>query len=296
MRSLLLLSAVLLTAAVPPKKLPTPSDIVAAAPASAWRTIAPDNLMIMDLASGGRIVVQLAPEFAPVHVANIKALARGRYWDGATIYRLQDNYVAQWGLNESDRPWPKGITAKPPPEYTRSLKGLNIKPLGYPDDYAPAAGFWQGWPVAYSPKAGWATLTHCYASVGVGRDLAPDTGTGGELYAIIGQSPRQLDRNIALVGRVIEGIDRLSSLPRGPAPMGFYPDKAQNVPIAKIRMASDMPAADRPSYEYLDTDSVSFTRYLQVKANRHDDFYQVPAGGVDLCNVNVPVRKRGLTG
>ena len=292
MRSLLLLSAVLLTAAAPPKKLPTPGDIVAAAPASAWRTIAPDNLMVMDLANGGRIVVQLAPEFAPVHVDNIKALARGNYWDGATIYRLQDNYVAQWGLNESDKPWPAGVTAKPPAEYTRTLKGLKIKPLGYPDDYAPAAGFWNGWPVAYSPKAGWATLTHCYGSVGVGRDLAPDTGTGGELYAIIGQSPRQLDRNIALVGRVIEGIDRLSSLARGPAPMGFYADKAQYVPIAKIRLASDMSAAERPSYEYLDTDSPSFARYLQVKANRHDDFYQVPAGGVDLCNVNVPVRKK----
>ena len=292
MRSLLLLSAVLLTAAAPPKKLPTPGDIVAAAPASAWRTIAPDNLMVMDLANGGRIVVQLAPEFAPVHVDNIKALARGNYWDGATIYRLQDNYVAQWGLNESDKPWPAGVTPKPPAEYTRTLKGLKIKPLGYPDDYAPAAGFWNGWPVAYSPKAGWATLTHCYGSVGVGRDLAPDTGTGGELYAIIGQSPRQLDRNIALVGRVIEGIDRLSSLARGPAPMGFYADKAQYVPIAKIRLASDMSAAERPSYEYLDTDSPSFVRYLQVKANRHDDFYQVPAGGVDLCNVNVPVRKK----
>jgi peptidylprolyl isomerase len=292
MKAALLLPLIALAAAAPPKKLPTPSDIVAAAPASDWRTIAPENLMVMDLAKGGRIVVQLAPEFAPVHVANIKALARGNYWDGATIYRLQDNYVAQWGLNESDKPWPAGVTAKPPAEYTRPLKGLKINPLGYPDDYAPAAGFWNGWPVGYSPKAGWATLTHCYASVGVGRDLAPDTGTGGELYAIIGQSPRQLDRNIALVGRVVEGIDRLSSLPRGPAPMGFYADKAQYVPIAKIRLASDMPVGERPSYEYLDTDSQSFARYLHVKANRHDDFYQVPAGGVDLCNVNVPVRKK----
>ena len=84
-----------------------------------------------------------------------------------------------------------------------------------PDPYAPAAGFADGWPVGYSPKAGWATLAHCYGSVGVGRDLAPDTGTGGELYAVIGHGPRQLDRNIALVGRVVEGIDRFSTLPRG---------------------------------------------------------------------------------
>jgi peptidylprolyl isomerase len=220
------------------------------------------------------------------------ALARGGYWDGATVYRVQDNYVAQWGLNESDKPWPKGVTAKPPAEYTRALKGLAITSLGSPDPYAPNAGFADGWPVAYSAKAGWADLVHCYATVGVGRDLSPDTGTGGELYAVIGHAPRQLDRNIALVGRVIDGVDRLSSLPRGTEALGFYKDKAQYVPIASIRLASDMPASERPSYEYMDTRSATFARYLKVRANRHDDFYIRPAGGVDLCNVQVPVRKK----
>ena len=293
MRTLFLLTAAaLLIGAAPAKKLATPTDIVDAAPASAWKTIPADDLLVMDLANGGRIVIQLAPAFAPVHVANIKALARGHYWDGATVYRVQDNYVAQWGLNESDKPWPAGVTAKPPAEYTRPLKGLTIKPLGSPDAYAPAAGFADGWPVAYSPKEGWADLTHCYASVGVGRDLSPDTGTGGELYAVIGNAPRQLDRVIALVGRVVDGIDKLSSLPRGTEALGFYKDKAQYVPIASIRLASDMTAAERPSYEYMDTGSASFARYLQVRANRHDDFYIRPAGGVDLCNVQVPVRKK----
>jgi peptidylprolyl isomerase len=110
---------------------------------------------------------------------------------------------------------------------------------------------------------------------------------------VIGQAPRQLDRNIALVGRVIDGIDRLSTLPRGTEALGFYKDKAQDVPIASVRLASEMPAAERPSYEYMDTRSASFARYLQVRANRHDDFYIRPAGGVDLCNVQVPVRKKG---
>jgi peptidylprolyl isomerase len=248
--------------------------------------------MVMDLKDGGRVVIQLAPSFAPVHVRNIKALARSSYWDGATIYRVQDNYVAQWGLNDSDKPWPAGVNAKPPAEYWRKLKGLSIKPLGYADQYAPAAGFADGWPVAYSPKAGWATLTHCYGTVGVGRNLAPDTGTGGELYAIIGQPTRHMDRNLAIVGRVVDGIDRLSSLPRGTEALGFYKDKAQYVPIASIRLATQMAAAERPSYEYLDTKSASFARYLYLKANRHDDFYTIPAGGVDLCSVPVPVRKK----
>jgi peptidylprolyl isomerase len=237
-------------------------------------------------------VVQLAPAFAPVHVANIKALANGNYWDGATVYRVQDNYVAQWGRNDSDKPFPAGVIAKPPAEYTRSLKGLAIKPLGYADPYAPGAGFADGWPVAYSRKAGWANLAHCYASVGVGRDLSPDTGTGGELYAIIGHAPRQLDRVIAVVGRVVDGIDKLSSLPRGTEALGFYKDPSMYVPIASIRLASAMPAAERPAYEYMDTGSATFAKYLHVRANRLDDFYIRPAGGVDLCNVQVPVRKK----
>jgi len=293
MRLLLLVAAAaLLVGAAPPKKLLTPTDIVAQAPASAWKTIPADDLLVMDLANGGRVVIQLAPAFAPVHVANIKALARGNYWDGATVYRVQDNYVAQWGLNESEKPWPKGVVAKPPAEYTRPLKALKITRLGSPDPYAPGAGFVDGWPVAYSAKAGWADLVHCYGSVGVGRDLSPDTGTGGELYAVIGQAPRQLDRNIAVVGRVIDGIDRLSSLPRGTEALGFYKDKAAYVPIARIRLASEMLAASAPSYEYMDTASPAFAQYLHVRANRHDDFYIRPAGGVDLCNVQVPVRKK----
>jgi peptidylprolyl isomerase len=288
-----LLSAALLIGAAPaPEKLQTPTDIVAAAPAAAWKTIDPDKLIVMDLAGGGRVVIQLAPEFAPVHVANIQALARSGYWDGATIYRVQDNYVAQWGLNDSGKPWPAGVAPKPPAEYTRALKGLSVTPLGSPDAYAPGAGFADGWPIAYDSKAGWANLAHCYGSVGVGRDLSPDTGTGGELYAVIGNAPRQLDRVIAVVGRVVDGIDRLSSLPRGTEALGFYKDKAQYVPVARIRLASDMLAAERPAYEYLDSASPSFARYLHVRANRHDDFYIRPAGGVDLCNVQVPVRKK----
>jgi peptidylprolyl isomerase len=293
MRSLFLLAAAAtLMGAAPAKKLLTPGDVVASAPSSAWKTISPDDILVMDLQNGGRIVIQLAPAFAPVHVANIKVLARSDYWKGASVYRVQDNYVAQWGQNESDKPWPAGVTAKPPAEYVRSPKGLLIKELGSPDPYAPQAGFVDGWPIAYSSKGGWADLAHCYGSVGVGRDLSPDTGTGGELYAVIGHATRQLDRNIALVGRVIDGIEHLSSLPRGTEALGFYKEKSQDVPVARIQLASEMSPQDRPAYEYMDSSSAAFARYLQIRANRHDDFYIRPAGGVDLCNVQVPVRKK----
>lgn len=292
MRALLLVSSVLFIAAAPPARPKTPSEIVAAAPASAWRDIDPDDLLVMDLGNGGRVVIQLAAQFAPVHVANIRALAKGGWWSGASIYRVQDNYVVQWGNNESTKPLPQGVVAKPPAEYHRALKGLSVRPLGYADDYAPRAGFASGWPIAYDPKVGTANLTHCYAYVGVGRDLSPDTGTGGELYAVIGHAPRHLDRNIAVVGRVIEGIERMSALPRGTEALGFYKEASQNVPISSVRLGSEIPAGERPAFQAMDTMSATFAAYLKVRANRDDDFFIRPAGGVDLCNVQVPVRRK----
>ena len=277
-----------LTAAAPPKKL-TPTDAVNAAPDAAWRTIPPEDLLVMTLDGGGRVVIQLAPGFAPVHVSNIRKFAAQDYWRGAAVYRVQDNYVAQWGINEAKRALSAGAVAKPPHEYTRNARGLPITPLGSPDPYARSVGFSRGWPVALYAD-GTASLTHCYGTVGVGRDLHPDTGTGGELYAAIGHAPRQLDRNIAIVGRVISGIEQLSALPRGSEAMGFYKEGFVAKSIAGITLASAMPAERRPSFQYLDTASPAFARYLRIKKNRDDDFYRVAAGGVDLCNAPVPVR------
>ena len=290
MRLSLSVAALALLAAAPPPKYATPTGVIAESKPSEWQAILADDLMVIDLKDGKRIVVQLAPLFAPVHAANIRALAKSGYWQGAAIYRVQDNYVAQWGNNESTKPLPAGVVKKPPAEYHRSLRGLRITPLGSSDSYAPAVGYTAGWPVAYDPKAGIANLPHCYGSVGVGRDLSPDTGMGGELYAAIGHGPRSLDRVIAVVGRVVGGIEHLSSLPRGTEALGFYKERSSDVPIADVRLASMLPDAERPRFEYLRDTSVSFARWLQVKKNRRDEFYIRPAGGVDLCNAQVPVR------
>jgi peptidylprolyl isomerase len=270
-----------------------PSEVVARSTAADWRPIDPDNLLVMDLADGARVIIELAPDFAPVHVANIRAFARGGWWNEATIYRVQDNYVAQWGNGDAEVALPVGVVRTPPAEYDRDLAGLALRPLGFPDSYAPMAGHSNGWPIAWDPENGRAWLTHCYGSVGVGRDLSPDTGTGGELYAVIGHAPRHLDRNIATVGRVIEGIGFLSARPRGTGNLGFY-DSARGetpIPIRAIRLASDMPAAERPRFEVMRSESEAFSAFVTGRANRGGTFFIRPAGGVDLCNVNLPVRR-----
>ena len=292
MRPIFLVPAIALIAAAPAPEAKTPSEIVASAPSNAWRDIPADDLLLVQLRSGGNVAIQLAPLFAPVHVANIRALARAGWWTGSAIYRVQDNYVVQWGNNESEKPIPAGVVAKPPAEYHRSLRGLNVRALGYSDPYAPRAGFANGWPMAYDPQRGVANLTHCYGSVGVGRGLSPDTGTGGELYAVIGHGPRHLDRNIAVVGRVIDGMERFSALPRGTEALGFYKERSQDVQIATAVLASQLEPAQRPTFQYMDTGSASFGAYVRARANRQDDFFIRPAGGVDLCNAAVPVRRK----
>ena len=134
---------------------------------------------------------------------------------------------------------------------------------------------------------------HCYGMVGVGRGMSPDTGSGAELYTVIGHAPRHLDRNIALVGRIVEGIEHLSSLPRGSGALGFYTaeEADKRTPILSVRVASDLPASEQPSFEYLSTEGQTFARYADARANRRDPFFIAPAGGADICNIPVPVRR-----
>nr|WP_047166889.1 peptidylprolyl isomerase [Sphingomonas sp. Y57] len=279
-----------LGASTPPAKPISSADIVAAAPAEAWIAVPPEDLLVLDLDGGARVVVALAPGFAPVHVANIRRLARSGWFAGITVNRVQDNYVVQWGDATEKKPLPDGIVGSPPAEYARMAKGLGFRPMAYRDAYAAKVGHAGGWPVASDGQLAW--LPHCYGMVGVGRNLAPDTGTGAELYAVIGHGPRHLDRNIALVGRVLSGIEALSALPRGSEALGFYKEGTPRPAIVAARLASDMPAAERPAFELMRSDSQSFADWLAARANRRDDFFIRPAGAIDICNALPPARAR----
>lgn len=284
--ALLLALAPLLTAATPAPRLDAPA-ILAAAPPEAWAEIPARDLLVMEV-RGQRVVIWLARDLAPAHVANIETIARAGWWADATLYRVQDNYVTQWGDASEAKPPAAGITLQPPAEYDWAW-APPARANPYRDAYAPRTGFTaSGWAVAGDGKRQW--LPHCYAMVGVARNLAPDTGQGGDLYTVIGHAPRHLDRNIALVGRVIEGMATLASLPRGDGPLGVYQRAEQRVPITRTALASDLPEASRPRWRYLRPESASFAAYLNARANRAPPFFTVPANAADLCNLPVPVR------
>ncbi|MGL3820739.1 peptidylprolyl isomerase [Sphingopyxis sp. R3-92] len=323
-----------------PAPILSPEEIADAAKADEWIAIAPSDLLIMDLAPDAkgkprRVVIQLIPApFSQGWIGNIRKLAAAHWWDGMSVNRVQDNYVAQWGDASEKKPLPAGLATVPESQYqvvgtdgsikmvwtnhgkgpARGVTGpisMSKTTRKLADPYAYEFTFAGAIPVAVSSKikleqkldaAGTVRATveytsvdkawpvHCYGAVGVGRNMSPDTGSGAELYAVIGHAPRHLDRNIAVVGRVISGIEHLSSLPRGTEALGFYGTEAERTPIASIRIASEFPVPQQPKFEFLSTESDSFARYADARQNRRDPFFIEPAGGADICNIPVPVR------
>ncbi|HSQ70034.1 MAG TPA: peptidylprolyl isomerase [Steroidobacteraceae bacterium] len=276
---------------VPLQPPPVMSEVIAASGPADWRAPDPENTLYLELGTG-RVVIELAPDYAPRHVANIRQLVRQRYFDGLAILRSQDNYVVQWGDPEGERSL-GDARATLPAEFTAPITpALPFTRLPDVDGYAPEVGFSSGFPVGRDPAAGQAWLAHCYGMVGAGRGETIDSGNGAQLYVVIGHEPRHLDRNITLVGRVIRGMELLSVLPRGTGPLGFYEDPARYVPIRSIRLAADLPEAERSHLELLRTDTETFERLLESRRNRRESWFKVPSGHVGLCNVPIPVRER----
>ncbi|QZH75501.1 MAG: peptidylprolyl isomerase [Erythrobacter sp.] len=299
----------------------TPSSVIAAAAPEEWVRIAAEDLLVMELApdAAGQprtVVIQLIPPpFSQPWVENIRTLARAHWWDETSVNRVQDNYVTQWGDATEAKPLPDSLMDtqgrpfiadfedldRPLVEENleNAYEGMADHRIAWLDGYSgfPRTGYYadvevwvDGWPIASDNELNVWPI-HCYGYVGVGRNYAPDTGTGAELYTIIGQPQRHMDRNLAVVGRVIAGMQHLSSLPRGSGELGFYTEEEAHLrtSIMSVRLGSELPAP--PAFEYLDTSSQSFAQLVQVRANRNDEFYTVSAGGVDICSVEVPIRR-----
>lgn len=293
--SLILLSVVTPAPAVSadlPVK-PTVADLVKQSKPADWRALDPANTLYLDLPTG-RVVIELAADFAPQNVANIKTLVREKYFDGLAVMRSQDNYVAQWGDANEKEPKSLGTAkAKVPGEFTVPMsfdKHFVRQPDA--DGYAPEVGHSNGFPVGRDPKAKTTWVAHCYATVGVARDSDTDSGNGSQLYAITGHAPRHLDRNITAVGRVVSGMELLSALPRGAEAMGFYGANEAKMPITSVRLAADVPEAERSHLEVMRSEAPIYQDVIEAQRNRGGPWNKYAANYVELCNAPIPVRVR----
>ncbi len=280
MLSLFLLAATPLPQAAP---APSPADPVEAD----WRAIPDDEMLVIALANGKQVMIRLAAAMAPAHVGNIRTLARTHWWDGASVYRVQENWVAQWGDATEKKPLPAGVSDRPAAEFEIAAFRPAVR-MSKADSYSTAAGITaDGWPVATNGGQAW--LTHCYGMVGVARDALPSTGSGAELFTPIGQSARRLDRNYTVVGRIVEGMQYLSALPRSEAAMGVYADARERTGIVSVRLASDVPAAERPKFQYRSADNPRFAAAVSRREN--PEAPTVGLGGAAICDVLPAVRR-----
>jgi peptidylprolyl isomerase len=278
---------------LPPK--PSVSDILKHSAPGDWRPLDPENTLYLELPAG-RVVIELAPAFAPNHAKNIKALAREHYYDGLAILRSQDNFVVQWGDPHEDDDQARQVkTAQKtlPAEFTVPLSNdKQFTRMRDIDGFAPQVGHSNGFPVGRDPKAGRTWLTHCYGMVGVARGNESDSGGGTSLYVVTGQAPRQLDRNITVVGRVVAGMPLLSTMPRGPGAMGFYDKPEQQLPITAVKVAADVPEAERAHLLVMRTDSAAYQAVLDAQRKRGGPWNKVSPNYLDLCNAQIPVHEQ----
>ena len=291
--------AVLLAA--PPSRVAATST-KAANDAAAWRAVDPADLLLIDTRYG-EIAVELAPQFAPHHVARVRALARARFYDGLSFYRVIDGFVAQGGIGEdadAAKYHPrraKALGQWPPLKAEFDLPIADIPdaftPTGTPDLFAPEVGYVDGFPVGRDPKEGREWLLHCPGTFAFARDNGADTAST-EFYIVIGEAPRRLDRNLTAVGRVIAGMRYVQKLNRGEPDVdaGVIQNVTQRDPILRVRLAADLPAKDRPHYQVMRTDTPAFAAWMAARIDPAPGFYvRQPPKVLDVCLAPVPARR-----
>jgi peptidylprolyl isomerase len=266
-----------------------------------WRAVDPQNLVLLDTRYG-EVAIELAPEFAPINAARFKALVRAHFYDGKSFYRVVDGFVAQGGIGEGTAStkgnskidktlvqWPH-LKA----EFDRPVgNDVVFTPLGSPDPFAPEAGHVDGFPVGRDAQEGRMWILHCPGTLAFARDNAPDTAST-EFYIVIGEAPRRLDRNLTAFGRVLDGLQYIQKLERGnpDVDLGVIHDEKARDPILRVRIAADLPAAQRPDYRVMRTESAAFAKVIDGRRHPSPEFYhRPPLANLDVCLPMVPVTR-----
>jgi peptidylprolyl isomerase len=258
--------------------------------ASGWRSLDPALTASMQL-PGGEVVIELNPEFAPATVSQFKRLVREGFYDGLSFYRVVEGFVAQGG-DGSDMGGAPNDVPMLPAEFERAWSDdLSFVSVQKPDMFAPETGFIDGFAAGRDPESRTVWLTHCPGIVAMARNDEPDTGNT-DFYITIGQAPRYLDRNLTIFGRVVDGMDVVQGIIRGPTEAnGMIEEAAPRTRIEKIVLASDLPAGERKKVRVADTMSDAFAEALRSRKKRGLPFFHhTPPEVLDVCQVPVATR------
>ncbi|WP_206074676.1 peptidylprolyl isomerase [Pseudoalteromonas rubra] len=259
----------------------SPADIIAHASETDWRIVEPEQILKITL-PGGPVYVELNPELAPGHVSNIKALAREGFYQGLSIYRFVEGFVAQGGDQSDEKRPVNGKKTIPGEFYLETATPLEITGLNLVDGYAPRSGFLHGFAVAQNDEGTRTWQTHCPGAFAMARQNDADSG-GTEFYFTL-SAQRYLDLNTTVFGRVLAGMEHVQRLHR--QPQGRLPFN----PILAVEVLADIEKTDKQRFRVFNTESRAFRALIAARKNRPEAWFLHQANHTDVCAINVPVQ------
>ncbi len=261
----------------------TAKEIIAMAKDSEWRHVDPENILKINLPTGPAYV-ELNPLLAPNHTKNTKLLVREDFYDGLSMYRYVEDFVAQGGDSSEKKPTKLGKRDIAAEFYLQTKQPLQTTLLVGPDGYAEKTGFLGGFAVAQNDQQTQTWQVHCQGVFAMARSADVDSG-GSEFFVTIGGPQRYLDRNITVFGRVIEGMEHFHRLNRKKR------DDAVFNPISSIDVLADITSSDTSQFKVMKSDSASFLALIEERKNRVGDWYVETPDYVDVCSVPIPTER-----
>ncbi len=255
--------------------------------ATQWRSLDPDNTLLMTLPHG-KVVIELAPQFAPNHVAQFKRLAAQGLFDSNKFYRVIDGFVAQAGP-EARRDRAANLMLEGEWQPTKNWPFTLVQKN---DLFAQQTGFVDGFAVGYDEKENKAWLTHCPGILAMARGNSPDSASS-HFYFTIGQAPRYLDRIMTIFGRVVYGMDNIQAIQRTAVIAGEKPvAKEKFTKIINMQLMRDVPKNQQLLIEVEQTDSHEFKEKLKKRlARKSAFFFKKPPKVLDVCQVPILSRR-----
>lgn len=247
-----------------------------------WYTIE-QNQTITFKTTYGDVVIALHPTLAPKHVARFKKLINEGFYNEQYFYRVVDGFVAQAGSNDNHDPakFDKALLSNIEAEFSQPLSS-NATIIESDDMFAPYTGFLDGFPIGIDKERNEMWGLHCPGTVAFARNSEKDTAST-EFYIVIGQAPRHLDRNMSVVGRVVEGMEVLQKLPRGDKAVGGVIEELQSESI--IKQAFIHSDAVAPYYVQLPAHE-EYQKRINTGKNLDNPFFHDNSYGprpIDVC-------------
>lgn len=253
-----------------------------------WRALDINNTALLTLPHG-KVVVELAPQFSPKHVAQFSALVKKSFYDGTKFYRVIDGFVAQVGPKDGgDKD--KSVSTLAIEGQFSTDKNWSFTQVQNKDLFAPMTGFKDGFAVATDNNAS-AWLTHCPGTLAMARGNEADSASS-HFYFVIGQAPRYLDKIMTIFGRVVYGMEHIQAIQRTSVIEGEYAvDSREYTPIVSLKLMADIQVKERIIIEVENTESTAFVERLKKRRARENEFfYEKPPSVLDVCQV--PIRSR----